>query len=172
MRPPLSYENDAFLLTQLKMRASGMDPTHGKYKKRSPKPKQKKFHQTAGASGVAAGQDTSHPASRSDSPSQCATPPPGEHGKSEASGAVSRVAVSDADTPLAGAMSDVEATLDRSEVIATTPVAGTKTVVDIQTSFQVSCCSHNFNTGLHLLRDSNSPVVGGRSPVLKPFSQN
>ena len=47
------------------------------------------------------------------------------------------MAPSDADTPLAGAMLDVEATLERSEVIATTPVTGTKTVVDIQMSFQV-----------------------------------
>ena len=147
------------------MRASGMDPTHGKHKKRSPKPKQKKFHSPA-ASGVAAGHDTSHLASRSDSPSQCATPPPGEHEKSGTSEPASRVAAPDADTPLAGAMSDVEATLDRSEVIATTPVAGTKTVVDIQTSFQVRCCSH-LNTGILLFRDSNFFVLNGRSPILR-----
>jgi len=117
------------------MRASGMDPTHNnKYKKRSPKPKQKKIQ------GGAAGHGATHPTAHSDSPSQCATPPPGEQEKCGTSELMNRVAPSDADKPLAGAMSDVEATLERSEVIATTPVAGTKTVVDIQTSFQVTHC--------------------------------
>ena len=125
-----------FVLTQLKMRASGMDLTHNnKYKKRSPKPKPKKIQ--GGSGGGATGHSISHPMARSDSPSQCATPPPGEHEKCGTSEQVSRVAPSDPDTPLAGAISDVEATLERSEVIATTPVTGTKTVVDIQTSFQV-----------------------------------
>ena len=57
-----------------------MDPVqNNKYKKHSPKPKLKKVQ--VGFGGGTAGHGTSHPMTRSDSPSQCVTPPPGEHKK-------------------------------------------------------------------------------------------
>ncbi|KAK2190131.1 hypothetical protein NP493_86g03025 [Ridgeia piscesae] len=155
-------------MKKLKMRASGMDPTHNnKYKKRSPKPKQKKIQ------GGAAGHGATHPTAHSDSPSQCATPPPGEQEKCGTSELMNRVAPSDADKPLAGAMSDVEATLERSEVIATTPVAGTKTVVDIQTSFQRAAEDDNLQDSISDI--SGQSVVGpdtGGQPVLGPDRQD
>ncbi|KAI0212076.1 Golgi-specific brefeldin A-resistance guanine nucleotide exchange factor 1 [Lamellibrachia satsuma] len=170
-RLPHFKEDPKWLINmkKLKMRASGMDPTHNnKYKKRSPKPKPKKIQ--GGSGGGATGHGTLHPMARSDSPSQCATPPPGEHEKCGASEQVSRVAPPDADTPLAGAISDVEATLERSEVIATTPVTGTKTVVDIQTSFQ-RACEDGDNLHDSITDTSGQPVLGldmGGQPVLGP----